>query len=122
MPGDRSPLNHTTLIVLLRWPDGVGPPALRWPAALRWLQAPIQGSLKIPCIRTPPVKNARRPILRQLNNGPVAPCFVLIFSRRSVVGSGSGVLPMVKWLDCDPVASVVLVIGLVAVVSLALSI
>jgi hypothetical protein len=29
---------------------------------------------------------------------------------------------MVKWLDCDPIASVVLVIGLVAVVSLALSI
>jgi hypothetical protein len=29
---------------------------------------------------------------------------------------------MVKWLDYDPIASVVLVIGLVAVVSLALSI
>jgi len=26
----------------------------------------------IPCIRAPPVKNALRPILRQLNNAPVA--------------------------------------------------
>jgi hypothetical protein len=35
---------------------------------------------------------------------------------------GSGVLPMVRWLDYDPIAAVVLLFGLSAVVLLALSI
>jgi len=45
----------------LRWPDGEGSVALRWPAALRWPQASIQGRLTFPASRRRRSKMRRDP-------------------------------------------------------------
>src|SRR5262245_45606816 len=59
------------VVPLLSWPGGVGVPTIRWPAALR-CSGSDPGQPDISCLKAPAVKNASRPILSQLNNGPAA--------------------------------------------------